>query len=114
MKTLTFLSAYRRVFWVCFLFIHSPISSANCTIHCCRFDSFTTALLQGFDNLQEIVEKWEGLVERSSRSNLKLFVDKETYEAMDSLAKLQNKNIHQLAMEVIRNFVAAEQNDKSE
>ncbi|KAJ8643528.1 hypothetical protein MRB53_005276 [Persea americana] len=76
------------------------------------FGDFTTRM--GFDNLQEIVEKWEGLVERSSRSNLKLFVDKETYEAMDSLAKLQNKNIHQLAMEVICNFVAAEQNEKSE
>lgn len=78
------------------------------------FDSFATALLQGFDNLQETVEKWEGLVERSSRSNLKLFVDKETYEAMDSLAKLQNKNVHQLAMEVISNFVHSQQNGKSE
>lgn len=78
------------------------------------FDSFATALLQGFDNLQETVEKWEGLVERSSRSNLKLFVDKETYEAMDSLAKLQNKNVHQLAMEVISNFVDSQQNGKSE
>ncbi|XXG46173.1 hypothetical protein AAC387_Pa02g1086 [Persea americana] len=40
------------------------------------FGDFTTGM--GFDNLQEIVEKWEGLVERSSLSNLKLFVDKET------------------------------------
>lgn len=49
-----------------------------------------------------------------SRFNLKLFADKETYEAVDALAKLQNKNAHQLAMEVIRNFVAAQQNGKGE
>ncbi|XXG74029.1 hypothetical protein AAC387_Pa07g2853 [Persea americana] len=53
------------------------------------------------------------MVERSLRSNLKLLVDKETYEAMDSLAELQNKNVRQSAMEVILNFFAAEQNGKS-
>lgn len=33
---------------------------------------------------------------------------------MDDLAKLQNKNAHQLAMEVIRNYVAAQQNGRNE
>jgi sulfite reductase (ferredoxin) len=33
---------------------------------------------------------------------------------MDGLAKLQNKNAHQLAMEVIRNYVASNQNGKGE
>ena len=49
-----------------------------------------------------------------SRHNLKLFADKETYESMDALAKLQNKTAHQLAMEVIRNYVATNQNGKGE
>ncbi|XP_010241252.1 PREDICTED: sulfite reductase [ferredoxin], chloroplastic-like [Nelumbo nucifera] len=76
------------------------------------FGSFTTRM--GFEKLKEIVEKWEGPVEAPTRFNLKLFADKETYEAMDALAKLQNKNAHQLAMEVIRNFVASQQNGKGE
>ncbi|KAF8398394.1 hypothetical protein HHK36_017321 [Tetracentron sinense] len=76
------------------------------------FGDFTTRL--GFEKLQEMVDKWEGPVDAPSRFNLKLFTDKETYEAMDELAKLQNKNAHQLAVEVIRNFVAAHQNGKSE
>lgn len=49
-----------------------------------------------------------------SRHNLKLFADKETYEAVDKLARLQNKNAHQLAMEVVRNFVASQPNGKGE
>lgn len=61
------------------------------------------------------MDKWEGVVQTPpARYNLKLFADKETYEAMDELAKLQNKNAHQLAIEVIRNFVASQQNGKSE
>ncbi|XP_057953436.1 sulfite reductase [ferredoxin], chloroplastic [Malania oleifera] len=75
------------------------------------FGDFTTRM--GFDKLQEMVDKWEGPMESSSRHNLKLFADRETYEAMDELAKLENKNAHQLAMEVIRNYVAAQQNGKS-
>lgn len=71
-------------------------------------------LYQGFEKLQEMVDKWEGVVEAPSRYNLKLFADKETYVAIDELAKLQNKNAHQLAMEVVRNYVAAQQNGKSE
>ncbi|XP_028099016.1 sulfite reductase 1 [ferredoxin], chloroplastic-like [Camellia sinensis] len=71
-------------------------------------------LYQGFEKLQELVDKWEGPVESSSRFNLKLFADRETYEAVDELARVQNKNAHQLAMEVIRNFVASQQNGKSE
>lgn len=71
-------------------------------------------LCQGFEKLQELVDKWEGPVLAPSRFNLKLFADKETYEAVDQLAKLQNKNAHQLAMEVIRNFVASQQNGKGE
>lgn len=69
---------------------------------------------QGFEKLQELVDKWEGPVVAASRKNLKLFADTETYEAMDSLARLQNKSAHQLAIEVIRNFVASQQNGKSE
>lgn len=61
-----------------------------------------------------MVEKWDGVPVAPARYNLKLFADKETYEAMDELAKLQNKNAHQLAMEVIRSFVATQQNGKSE
>lgn len=76
------------------------------------FGDFTTRM--GFEKLQEMVDKWEGVVEAPSRYNLKLFADKETYEAIDELAKLQNKNAHQLAMEVVRNYVAAQQNGKSE
>jgi sulfite reductase (ferredoxin) len=33
---------------------------------------------------------------------------------MDELAKLQNKTAHQLAMEVIRNYAATQQNEKGE
>ncbi|XP_023874907.1 sulfite reductase [ferredoxin], chloroplastic [Quercus suber] len=76
------------------------------------FGDFTTRM--GFEKLQELVDKWEGPVLAPSRYNLKLFADKETYEAVDQLAKLQNKNAHQLAMEVIRNFVASQQNGKGE
>ncbi|XP_058072660.1 sulfite reductase [ferredoxin], chloroplastic-like isoform X1 [Magnolia sinica] len=76
------------------------------------FGDFTTRM--GFGKLQEIVDKWEGPVIAPSRFNLKLFTDKETYEAMDELASLQNKTAHQLAMEVIRNFVVAQQNGKGE
>jgi len=61
-----------------------------------------------------MVEKWDGLIETPSRYNLKLFTDKHTYEAMDELARLQNKTAHQLAMEVVRNYVASQQNGKGE
>lgn len=60
-----------------------------------------------------MVEKWDGIPESSSRYNLKLFADKETYQAMDALARIQNKNAHQLAIDVIRNYVASQQNGKS-
>ncbi|KAK6937144.1 Nitrite/sulphite reductase 4Fe-4S domain [Dillenia turbinata] len=76
------------------------------------FGDFATHM--GFEKLKEMVDKWEGPVQAPVRYNLKLFADKETYEAMDSLAKLENKNADQLAMEVIRNYVAAQQNCKSE
>ncbi|XVF47373.1 hypothetical protein PTKIN_Ptkin03bG0103900 [Pterospermum kingtungense] len=76
------------------------------------FGAFTTRM--GFEKLQELVDKWEGPVQTPARYNLKVFADKETYEAVDELAKMQNKSAHQLAIEVIRNFVAAQQNGKSE
>ncbi|OVA19108.1 Nitrite/Sulfite reductase ferredoxin-like domain [Macleaya cordata] len=76
------------------------------------FGDFTNRM--GFERLHEIVEKWEGPVEAPARFNLRLFADKKTFEAMDELARLQNKNAHQLAMEVIRNYVAAQQNGKAE
>ncbi|KAM0950368.1 putative assimilatory sulfite reductase (ferredoxin) [Dioscorea sansibarensis] len=76
------------------------------------FGTFATRM--GFEKLQEMVEKWDGLPEPPSRMNLKLFADRQTYEAVDELARLQNKTAHQLAMEVIRNFVSTQQNGKSE
>ncbi|KAK3035188.1 hypothetical protein RJ639_034576 [Escallonia herrerae] len=62
------------------------------------FGTFSTRM--GFEKLKELVDKWDGLPESSNRYNLKLFADKETYEAMDELAKLEDKNAHQLAMEL--------------
>uniref|UniRef100_A0A1D1Z2J2 assimilatory sulfite reductase (ferredoxin) n=1 Tax=Anthurium amnicola TaxID=1678845 RepID=A0A1D1Z2J2_9ARAE len=76
------------------------------------FGDFTTRI--GFEKLQEIVEKWEGPVEPPSRFNLKVFADRQTYEAMNELAQMQNKTAHQLAMEVVHNFVASQQNGKGE
>jgi sulfite reductase (ferredoxin) len=76
------------------------------------FGDFTNRL--GFEKLKELVEKWDGPEVVPSRYNLKLFADKETYEAIDELAKLQDKNAHQLAMDVVRNYVASQQNGKSE
>ena len=58
--------------------------------------------------------KWDGVVATRSTYNLRLFTDKDTYEKMDELAKLQNKTAHQLAMEVIRNYASAQQNGKGE
>ncbi|KAJ8543815.1 hypothetical protein K7X08_025433 [Anisodus acutangulus] len=75
------------------------------------FGEFTNRM--GFEKLGELVEKWEGIPESSSRYNLKLFADKETYEAMDALARIQDKNAHQLAIEIVRNYVASQQNGKS-
>uniref|UniRef100_A0A803KM75 assimilatory sulfite reductase (ferredoxin) n=1 Tax=Chenopodium quinoa TaxID=63459 RepID=A0A803KM75_CHEQI len=66
----------------------------------------------GFEKLQELVDKWDGIPKSSGKFNLKLFADKETYEAVDELAQLQNKTAHQLAMEIIRKYVAAQQNGK--
>ncbi|KAG5238401.1 sulfite reductase [Salix suchowensis] len=68
----------------------------------------------GFETLQEWVEKWDGIVATRSTYNLRLFTDKDTYEKMDELAKFQNKTAHQLAMEVISNYAAAQQNGKGE
>ncbi|XP_030520820.1 sulfite reductase [ferredoxin], chloroplastic [Rhodamnia argentea] len=76
------------------------------------FGDFTNRV--GFEKLQEWVDKWDGVVKAPARYNLKLFADKETYEAMEELAELQDKSAHQLAIEVVRNFVAAQQNGKAE
>ncbi|CAI9106321.1 OLC1v1005452C1 [Oldenlandia corymbosa var. corymbosa] len=76
------------------------------------FGDFTIRL--GFEKLKELIDKWEGVPESSSRYNLKLFSDRDTYEGMDQLAKLQGKSAHQLAMEVIRNYVSSQQNGKSD
>ncbi|KAL9248367.1 hypothetical protein vseg_021696 [Gypsophila vaccaria] len=67
----------------------------------------------GFEKLQEFVDNWEGVPQTSTKFNLKLFADKETYLAVEELAKLQNKTAHQLAMDIIRDYVAGEQNGKS-
>ncbi|KAK1315518.1 hypothetical protein QJS10_CPA06g01812 [Acorus calamus] len=76
------------------------------------FGNFTNRT--GFEKLKELVEKWEGPVETPSRYSLKLFADKKTYEAVDVLAKLQNKSAHQLAMDVIRNYIASQHNSRGE
>ncbi|OWM73505.1 sulfite reductase 1 [ferredoxin], chloroplastic [Punica granatum] len=76
------------------------------------FGDFTNRM--GFEKLQDWVDKWDGVVKMPARYNLKLFADKGTYEAMEELALLQNKSAHQLAIEVVRNFVASQQNGKSE
>lgn len=76
------------------------------------FGDFTNRV--GFGKLQEWVDKWDGVIKAPARYNLKLFADKETYEAMEELAKVQDKSAHQLAIEVVRNFVAAQQNGKAE
>nr|BAP47502.1 sulfite reductase [Gentiana triflora] len=76
------------------------------------FGGFTNRL--GFEKLKEMVDKWEGVPETTTRYNLKLFSDKETYEAIEGLARVQDKTAHQLAIEVIRNFVSSQQNGKSE
>ncbi|XP_019164179.1 PREDICTED: sulfite reductase 1 [ferredoxin], chloroplastic-like [Ipomoea nil] len=73
------------------------------------FGDFTTRM--GFETLDKLVDKWDG-VPVTSRYGLKLFADKETYEALDELARLQNKKSNELAIEVIRNFVASQQNGK--
>ncbi|XP_059315284.1 sulfite reductase 1 [ferredoxin], chloroplastic [Lycium ferocissimum] len=75
------------------------------------FGDFTNRT--GFEKLGELVEKWEGIPESPSRYNLKLFADKETYEAVDALAKIRHKNAHQLAIEIVRNYVASQQNGKN-
>ncbi|KAL9673757.1 hypothetical protein QQ045_030019 [Rhodiola kirilowii] len=76
------------------------------------FGDFTNRL--GFEKLQELVDKWDGPETPASHFNLKLFVDKDTYEAVEGLAKLENKTAHQLAMEVVRNYVASQQNSETE
>ncbi|XP_073302901.1 sulfite reductase 1 [ferredoxin], chloroplastic-like [Primulina huaijiensis] len=68
------------------------------------FGDFTIRM--GTEKLLELVDKWEGIPLSTSRHNLKLFADKETFEAMDALARLQDKNAHELAMEVIRHYVS--------
>lgn len=74
--------------------------------------SFTNRM--GKEKLLELVDKWDGVPQGPSRYNLKLFADKETYEAMDALGKLQDKSAHQLAMDIIRNYVASHQNGSIE
>lgn len=76
------------------------------------FGDFTNRT--GFEQLQEMVDKWAGVPDTTSRYSLKLLVDKELFDAVDGLAKIQNKSPHKLAMDVIRNFVASQQNGKSE
>ncbi|KAL0459192.1 UNVERIFIED_CONTAM: Sulfite reductase 1 [ferredoxin], chloroplastic [Sesamum latifolium] len=76
------------------------------------FGDFTNRV--GHEKLLELVDKWEGIPLAPARYNLKLFADKETYESVDNLARLQDKSAHELAMEIIRNYVASHQNGKIE
>ncbi|KAH6788432.1 sulfite reductase [Perilla frutescens var. frutescens] len=68
----------------------------------------------GKEKLLELVDKWDGIPQGPARYNLKFFADKETYEAVEGLAKLQDKSAHQLAMEIICTYVASHQNGKIE
>ncbi|KAL7113454.1 hypothetical protein ACP275_04G061500 [Erythranthe tilingii] len=72
------------------------------------FGNFTNRM--GNEKLLELVDKWEGIPLSPPRYNLKLFADKETYESIDALAKIQDKTAHQLAIDIIRNYVASHQN----
>ncbi|KAL3850133.1 hypothetical protein ACJIZ3_012015 [Penstemon smallii] len=74
------------------------------------FGDFTNRV--GFEKLGELVDKWEGIPLSASSYNLKLFADKDTYEAVDALARIQDKTAHQLAMEIIRNYVASNRNGR--
>ncbi|KAK4762741.1 hypothetical protein SAY86_008509 [Trapa natans] len=77
------------------------------------FGSFTNRV--GFEKLKVWVDNWDdGVLKTRAQYNLKLFADKETYEAMEELAILQNKSAHQLAMEVVRSFASSQQNGKGE
>ncbi|KAK4419577.1 Sulfite reductase 1 [ferredoxin], chloroplastic [Sesamum alatum] len=76
------------------------------------FGDFTYRM--GHEKLLELVDKWEGIPVAPARYNLKLFADKDTYESVDNLARLQDKSAHELAMEIIRNYVASHQNGKIE
>ncbi|CAN1263899.1 Sulfite reductase [ferredoxin], chloroplastic [Linum perenne] len=69
---------------------------------------------KGFETLQELVDKWEGIEVAPKKNVLRLFTDKDMFKKMDELAKLQNKSAHQLAMDVLRNYVAAQENGKAE
>ncbi|CAN1750888.1 Sulfite reductase [ferredoxin], chloroplastic (Fragment) [Linum perenne] len=69
---------------------------------------------KGFETLQELVDKWEGIEAAPKKNVLRLFTDKDMFKKMDELAKLQNKSAHQLAMDVLRNYVAAQENGKAE
>ncbi|EYU46252.1 hypothetical protein ABFS82_04G059800 [Erythranthe guttata] len=72
------------------------------------FGDFTNRM--GNEKLLELVDKWEGIPLSPPRYNLKLFADKETYESIDALARIQDKTAHQLAIDIIRNYVATHQN----
>ncbi|KAJ9164338.1 hypothetical protein P3X46_023929 [Hevea brasiliensis] len=76
------------------------------------FGEFTTRM--GFEKLQEWVDNWEGVVSTPPKYNLRFFSDKDTYDKIDELAKLQNKTADQLAMEIIHNYVVSHQNGKGE
>ncbi|XP_074310559.1 sulfite reductase 1 [ferredoxin], chloroplastic-like [Silene latifolia] len=67
----------------------------------------------GFEKLQGFVDNWEGIPNSPGKFRLGLFADEETYVAVDKLAKLQDKTAHQLAMEIIRNYIAGVQNGKT-
>ncbi|KAI3449974.1 hypothetical protein Pfo_006639 [Paulownia fortunei] len=76
------------------------------------FGDFTNRM--GNEKLLELVDKWEGIPLAPSRYNLKLFADKETYESIDAVARLQDRSAHQLAMEIIRNYLASNKNGNIE
>ncbi|XP_051120346.1 sulfite reductase 1 [ferredoxin], chloroplastic-like [Andrographis paniculata] len=76
------------------------------------FGDFTNRM--GNEKLHELVDKWEGKPLGASRYNLKLFADKETFEAMEAIARVQDKSAHQLAMDIIREYVASHQTGNSE
>ncbi|KAJ4840302.1 transcriptional regulatory protein [Turnera subulata] len=76
------------------------------------FGAFTNRT--GFEQLQEWVDTWDSSKITPARFHISLFTDKDTFEKLKGLADLQSKSTHQLALEVIRNYVSAQQNGRAE
>uniref|UniRef100_A0A0C9S9I4 assimilatory sulfite reductase (ferredoxin) n=1 Tax=Wollemia nobilis TaxID=56998 RepID=A0A0C9S9I4_9CONI len=57
----------------------------------------------GFDKLLDIVSSWKGL--RLSKYSLKVYTEKETYEALTKLAEARGVDANDLSAEIIENYI---------